>query len=183
MCKMFICVFVLLSAMLPTRAQYQQNKVEIIDMDAQMAVFSVEGYGSKKADALQNACMATIYKLLYTGVDGFNDNAPIVALSPENIKKNIWLSDMFRMEKRTYNSFCKNIEVDGEFEYTSNREYHCLVNVEVNYAYLLRMADTNGVTDKKDSPPAAQEKKEEKQVEPAAQPREEKTRRPGRVFL
>lgn len=180
---MFICVFVLLLAMLPTKAQYQQNKVEIIDMDAQMAVFSVEGYGPKKADALQNACMATIYKLLYTGVDGFNNNAPIVALPLENIKKNIWLSDMFRMEKRTYNSFCKNIEVDGEFEYTSNRECRCLANVEVNYAYLLRMAETNGVTDKKDSAPTAQEKEEEKQVAPS-QPHGERPRRQGnKIFL
>lgn len=142
--KKIYCMIVCLSVMLPISAQYSQNQVAILDSDAATSVFSVEGFGKGEEEAMDNACKATLYKLLYEGVEGFNDNAPIVS-SPKFQLTNLWLKNFFEGKNPTYRMYIGGVEFLGK---TST--VHC--NVVIKHNILFRDATMNGLVQKSNQP-------------------------------
>lgn len=145
MFKRIICSFVVcLSAVLPISAQYLQNHVAILDMDATTSVFSAEGFGANRNEAVENARQATLYKIMYEGVEGFNNNAPIV-VSSDYQRTNIWLKNFFEGKYASYKAFLGEVELVGDFDQRSTNEYHCFTNVVIKHDMLLRQANLQGV--------------------------------------
>ena len=136
---------VYLSAVWPTSAQYLQNRVEILDMDATTAIFSAEGFGQNRNEAIENARKATLYKIMYEGVEGFNNNEPIVA-SSDYQRTNIWLKSFFDGKYAAYKAFLGEVELIGDFDQRSSNEYHCYTNVIIKHDMLFRQANLQGVT-------------------------------------
>lgn len=146
MCKKKIwCIIVGLLVMLPISAQYSQNHVSILDMDATTAVFSTEGFGQNRSEAMENARKATLYKIMYEGVEGFNGNAPIVA-SSDFQRTNIWLNNFFDGKYAAYKAFLGEVELVGDFEQHSSNEYYCHIHVIIKHDMLFRQANLQGVT-------------------------------------
>ena len=168
--KRIYCMIVCLSAMLPISAQYSRNQVEILDMDNSTSVFSAEGFGRSKDEALENAYKAILYKVLYEGVEGFNDNKPIVA-SPDYQRTNLWLKDFFDGKTASYKVFRGGMELIGDFKQHPTDGYQCHANILIKHDMLLRQASSHGVTQQQNQPL--------RQVEPTEQETQEAEPKPA----
>ena len=139
-------MLVCLPGLLPANAQVYLSKVELVDFDndSKTAVFFSEGYGANKKDAVENSRIAVLRKLLYEGVEGINDDLPIIKRSADD---NVWLKDFFNGKAAPYNSFLGEIEVIGDFKETDMNQFYCKTHVVVKYGFLKRQAKIQGLTD------------------------------------
>ncbi len=130
---------------LTVAAQDSRARISIIDADAQTAVFTSDGFAADREEALENAYINVMQAILYSGVEGFNGGRPIVA-NAEHKRTNLWLGNMFTGKNPGYKQFCAGIELIDDFDRAASGQTHCRVNVIISHAYLLRRADTQGVT-------------------------------------
>ena len=139
---------ILLTALLlPTAllacAQGNREKVELLVDDGSTAIFCSEGFADNKKDAVDNACMAVLRKLLYDGVDSFNGSAPIVVTGQDT---NIWLKEFFTGKYAAYRQFIGAVELVGDFNAAPTGETHCCANVIIKYEQLMDQARIQGLT-------------------------------------
>ena len=74
------------------QAQYKGvGEVELLELDETTATFKAEGLSEKKKDVLEAATKNLFYKLLYEGVEGFNDDQKLVEQ-----EKKFWLENFFK---------------------------------------------------------------------------------------
>ena len=145
--RKYIKILFTLSCLLSTislQAQGGAENVELLIMDDTNAIFSSEGSGSDKKEALENSKIAVLKKILYDGVQDFNDGYPIVK---SGIGTNTWLRDLFDIGKNApYRGFLGAVELVGDFDTTPTGNSHCRTNVIVNHKMLLQYAEAQGVT-------------------------------------
>ncbi len=129
----------------PASAQDYLSKVELVDFDndSKTAVFYSEGYGANKKDAVENSRIAVLRKLLYEGVEGINNDRPIIKRSTND---NVWLKDFFSGKTAPYKSFLGEIEVIGNFTETDTKQVYCRTHVVIKYGFLMRQASIQGLT-------------------------------------
>lgn len=142
--EFIIIILVHLLAVMPADAQNQRGRVELVDMDYDTAVFFAEGFSSNKRDAIENARINVLRRLLYDGVEGFNDDKPIVAGGGSN---NLWLRDFFSGKNAPYKVYLGDVELIGDFNDTATGETHCNTYVVVKHEFLLRQAKIQGLTE------------------------------------
>ena len=93
----------------------------------------------KKKDVLEASTKKLFYKLLYEGVEGFNDDQKLVEQ-----EKKFWLENFFKGGDRApYNGFVKGVQLDGTIETLPTKEYRGFANVVVNYESLIRTLKIN----------------------------------------
>lgn len=178
--KSILCIIVCLLAIMPASAQYSKNRVALLDMDATTSVFYAEGFGKDRNDALENARKATLYKIMYEGVEDFNNNTPVVA-SSDYQRTNIWLRDFFTGDGKNsapYKAFLGDVELVGDYMKNAANEYSCIANVVIKHEMLFRQAGSQGVMQQSKTPvqkvtPTEQDVKEN-EVVPQAQPEKKK---------
>ena len=165
--RLLLLTLVHLLTVLSADAQSEKSRVEIVDMDYSTAVFYADGYASNKRDAIENARITVLRRLLYDGVEGFNDDKPIVAGVGSN---NIWLRDFFSGKNAPFKVYLGDVELIGDFENTNTGETHCVAYVVVKHEFLLRQAAIQGLTS-----PAANK--------PEATPTPTEKTKPKKTFL
>lgn len=143
--KRIITLCSLLLSMSALYAQDSRVKVELLTIDGPKAVFSSEGYGSDKKEAMENSQIEVLKKVLYEGVPDFNGSYPIVKSGRDT---NAWLRNLFADNGRStvYKSFVGEIELVGDFDTSPSGESHCRTNVVVYHQRLLKDAENQGVT-------------------------------------
>lgn len=134
-----------LLGLLPASAQDYLSKVELVDFDndSKTAVFFSEGYGTNKKDAVENSQKAVLRKLLYEGVEGINNDSPIVKRSA---KDHLWLQNFFNGKNAPYKSYLGEIEVIGSFTETDTKQVYCRTHVVIKYDFLMKQARIQGLT-------------------------------------
>lgn len=138
-------VIAMLNAASSAAGQDSRARISVVDADTQTTVFVSDGFAADREEALENAYVNVMQAILYSGVEGFNGGRPIVA-SAEYRRSNLWLSGMFGGKNPDYKQFCAGIELLGDFNRAASGETHCRANVVISHAYLLRKAETQGVT-------------------------------------
>ncbi len=133
----------LLLTSLSAAAQGQREQIELLVMEGNSAIFSSEGYASTKKDAVEQAQMAVLRRLLYDGVEGYNWGNPIVVSGQGT---NLWLNEFFTGKYPAYKNFISQVELVGDFHETPTGETHCYANVVVKCEQLLQQARSQGVT-------------------------------------
>ena len=123
-------------------AEDNRDKVEVLVVEENVAIFSAEGYASNKKEAILNAIKSVMYRLLYDGVEDFNDGSPIVASGHGT---NLWLKNFFDGEMPAYKNLVGGIEL-VDMDKSPSGEVHCKTNVIVRYTQLLQQATAQGVT-------------------------------------
>jgi hypothetical protein len=150
------CLLTTLSA----GAQGSREEIELLTMEGTTAIFSTEGFSNNKKDAVENSCIAVLRRLLYDGIEDFNQGSPIVSSGQGT---NLWLNEFFTGKYPTYKNFVGGVELVGDFDETPTGEIHCRTNVIIRYDQLMDQARVQGVTGSQQSPPqqtpAPQEKK------------------------
>ena len=139
---LFLFLSCLLTA-LSAGAQESREKIELLVMEENMAIFSAEGFAANKKDAVENASKAVLRRLLYDGVQDFNEGAPIVTTGQGT---NLWLNEYFEGKVPAYKAFVGDVELVGDFDSSPTGEIHCTTNVVVKYSQLMQQAATQGVT-------------------------------------
>lgn len=151
-----LCLLTTLSA----GAQGSREEIELLTIEGTTAIFSTEGFSNNKKDAVENSCIAVLRRLLYDGIEDFNQGSPIVSSGQGT---NIWLNEFFTGKYPTYKNFVGGVELVGDFDETPTGEIHCRTNVIIRYDQLMDQARVQGVTGSQQSPPqqtpAPQEKK------------------------
>lgn len=151
-----LCLLTTLSA----GAQGSREEIELLTIEGTTAIFSTEGFSNNKKDAVENSCIAVLRRLLYDGIEDFNQGSPIVSSGQGT---NIWLNEFFTGKYPTYKNFVGGVELVGDFDETPTGEIHCRTNVIIRYDQLMDQARVQGVTGSPQSPPqqtpAPQEKK------------------------
>lgn len=158
-----ITMLAVLSCLLTTLsagAQGSREEIELLTMEGTTAIFSTEGFSNNKKDAVENSCIAVLRRLLYDGIEDFNQGSPIVSSGQGT---NLWLNEFFTGKYPTYKNFVGGVELVGDFDETPTGEIHCRTNVIIRYDQLMDQARVQGVTGSQQSPPqqtpAPQEKK------------------------
>lgn len=151
-----LCLLTTLSA----GAQGSREEIELLTIEGSTAIFSTEGFSNNKKDAVENSCIAVLRRLLYDGIEDFNQGSPIVSSGQGT---NLWLNEFFTGKYPTYKNFVGGVELVGDFDETPTGEIHCRTNVIIRYDQLMDQARVQGVTGSQQSPPqqtpAPQEKK------------------------
>lgn len=151
-----LCLLTTLSA----GAQGSREEIELLTIEGTTAIFSTEGFSNNKKDAVENSCIAVLRRLLYDGIENFNQGSPIVSSGQGT---NLWLNEFFTGKYPTYKNFVGGVELVGDFDETPTGEIHCRTNVIIRYDQLMDQAQVQGVTGSQQSPPqqtpAPQEKK------------------------
>ncbi len=138
-----MCMLTTLSAC----AQDVYSTVELLDLDAATSVFFAEGRGVSEKEALENARINVLRKIIYEGTEGFNDGMPLVH-SSSAASQNPWLKNLFNGKVATYKTFLGGVELVGDFD-RDGSTYICKANVIIKHEYLKRQIDmqVNGVND------------------------------------
>ena len=126
-------------ASVPAYAQGIFATVELLDKDESTSVFHAEGKGVSESDALENARINVLRKIIYEGVVDFNDGKPLVRLSADT-GQNPWLKNLFDGKVATYKTFLDGVELVGDF-YRDASTYICKANVIVKHSFLKRQID------------------------------------------
>ena len=140
-----IFMLMCLLGLLPASAQYFPSKVGLVDYDdeTKTAVFFSEGYGANKKEAVENSRIVVLQKLLYEGVEGINNDFPIVKRSAKN---HLWLQNFFNGKNAPYKSFLGEIEVIGSFTETDTKQLYCRTHVVIKFDFLMKQARIQGLT-------------------------------------
>jgi hypothetical protein len=141
--KPLFATIAFLLATLPTGAQTNREKIELLVVEENTAIFSAEGYAATKKDAVENATKAVLQRLLYDGVQDFNGGNPIVVSGQGT---NLWLNEFFDGKIPTYKNFVGDVELVGDFDNTPSGEVHCNTNVIIKHTLLMQRAAAQGVT-------------------------------------
>lgn len=144
-----ILTTVCLLAALSAGAQDNREQIELLTMEGVSAVFSSEGFAPTKKDAVEQAKMAVLRRLLYDGVENFNFGEPIVT---SGFGTNLWLTEFFTGKYPAYKNFIDGIELIGNFDESAAGEVHCRANVIVKHELLMEQARTQGVTGQPSQP-------------------------------
>ena len=142
-CKPLFVTIAFLLTTLSAGAQNKREKIELLVMEENTAIFSAEGFAANKKDAIENATKATLHRLLYDGVQDFNGGDPIVVSGQGT---NIWLNGFFEGKLPAYKTFVGDVELVGDFNTSPSGEVHCTTNVIIKHALLLKRAVSQGVT-------------------------------------
>lgn len=144
----FLC---LLAALAASAQQTTPARVELLILDGEQAIFSSEGTGESKKDAVENSRMAVLRKLLHEGVEDYNQGLPIVSSGQTT---NLWLRDFFEGKTPAYKAFVGDVELVGDFLPMPSGEFSCQTNVVVYLGALLRNARSQGLMEEGDAAPA-----------------------------
>lgn len=131
---------------LPAYTQEVYTTVELLDKNDATSVFYAEGRGYNENDALENARINVLRKIIYEGVEGFNDGKPLLH-STSSSERNDWLKNLFTGKVATYKNFLGDIELVGDFD-RDGSTYICNANVMIKHRFLKRQIDmqVNGVS-------------------------------------
>lgn len=138
---LYIAIICLLAA-LTAGAQTRREKVELLVVEENTAIFCAEGFASSKKEALENAKKATLRQLLYDGVQDFNEGEPIVLSGHET---NLWLNEFFDGKQPAYKAFVSDVELVGDFITSPSGEVSCTANVVIKHAELMHRAENQGL--------------------------------------
>lgn len=76
--------------------------VELLEFDGKTALFAVEGLAAKKGDVLQSAKETLFDRLLYTGVEGLNDDRKLIGKSREELRTKDYAVNFFKKRMHAY---------------------------------------------------------------------------------
>lgn len=133
-----VCIFFSFGSMAQNNGQ-----VELLLIEGSTAIFSSEGSGSDKKAAIENSKINVMRKIMFDGVEDFNDGYPVAR---SRINSNAWLKGLFDEKNPGYKSFVGPVEVVGDFDRSPIGETHCRTNIMIKYKMLIQYAETQGVT-------------------------------------
>ncbi len=138
--KLFLFLTLVIGIAFNMGAQVKSvGEVELLEIDETTATFRAEGLSDKKKDVIDAATRNLFYKLLYEGVEGFNDDQKLVEQ-----EKKFWLENFFKGgDKAPYNGFVKGVQLEGPVTELPSKEYRGFVNIVVNYESLIRTLKIN----------------------------------------
>ncbi|GEM_PF-3541089 len=133
-----LCLLCMLASV-PAYTQGILATVELLDKDAATSVFCAEGKGVSESDALENARINVLRKIIYDGVVDFNGGMPLVRIGTDT-GQNPWLKNLFDGKVATYKTFLGGVELVGDFDRDAST-YICKANVVVKHSFLKRQID------------------------------------------
>lgn len=143
--RFLTCITVLLTSIYCVFAQQEEYTTSTTVLGVTDKLLSVESVGisAKKKDVLDNAIKSAFHTLFYYGVEGYNDNKPILA------KDNTYFKDKF-FDKR-YPMFVASSELITKPEKLSDGRYTAKVKVDIYIASLMRDLVIEGLAPKQAS--------------------------------
>ena len=76
--------------------------VELLEFDGKTALFAVEGIAAKKGDVLQSAKETLFDRLLYTGVEGLNNDRKLMNKPREELRTKDYAVNFFKKRMHAY---------------------------------------------------------------------------------
>ena len=76
--------------------------VELLEFDGKTALFAVEGIAAKKGDVLQSAKETLFDRLLYTGIEGLNNDRKLMNKPREELRTKDYAVNFFKKRMHAY---------------------------------------------------------------------------------
>lgn len=125
------------------------GKVELLEFDGKTALFAVEGIAAKKGDVLQSAKETLFDRLLYTGVEGLNNDRKLVNKPREELKTKDYAVNFFKKRMHAYlkqDPSGKNVQFEALGQVTAGSGgYSCVYLIPIKYNILIRDLKTEGL--------------------------------------
>jgi hypothetical protein len=141
----FIHSAVLVFSAVTLSAQVNHSgSVELLDAseDNTQVLFQVDGIAAKKGDVALSARETVFYKLFYEGVEGVNDDAPMVTKS-----KNYYVENFFAKRNPAMNRFVVLEELKGAVNRNVDGQYIGTYELTINLKALVNALNKAGATD------------------------------------
>lgn len=123
--------------------------VELLEFDGKTALFAVEGIAAKKGDVLQSAKETLFDRLLYTGVEGLNNDRKMVNKPREELKTKDYAVNFFKKRMHAYlkqDPSGKNVQFEALGQVTAGSGgYSCVYLIPIKYNILIRDLKTEGL--------------------------------------
>jgi|GEM_PF-1539973 len=123
--------------------------VELLEFDGKTALFAVEGIAAKKGDVLQSAKETLFDRLLYTGVEGLNNDRKLVNKPREELKTKDYAVNFFKKRMHAYlkqDPSGKNVQFEALGQVTAGSGgYSCVYLIPIKYNILIRDLKTEGL--------------------------------------
>jgi len=123
--------------------------VELLEFDGKTALFAVEGIAAKKGDVLQSAKETLFDRLLYTGVEGLNNDRKLVNKPREELKAKDYAVNFFKKRMHAYlkqDPSGKNVQFEALGQVTAGSGgYSCVYLIPIKYNILIRDLKTEGL--------------------------------------
>lgn len=120
------------------------GSVELLDAsdDNTQVLFQVDGIAAKKGDVAQSARETVFYKLFYEGVEGINDEKPLVTKP-----KNYYVENFFSKKNPALNRFVILEELKGAINKNVDGQYVGTYELTMNLKALVNALNKAGATD------------------------------------
>ena len=120
------------------------GSVELLDAsdDNTQVLFQVDGIAAKKGDVAQSARETVFYKLFYEGVEGINDEKPLVTKP-----KNYYVENFFSKKNPALNRFVILEELKGAINKNTDGQYVGTYELTMNLKALVNALNKAGATD------------------------------------
>lgn len=152
MFRRFIIALAAVALMSGATALAQVNHsgtVELLEFDGKTALFAVEGIAAKKADVLQSAKETLFDRLLYTGVEGINDDRKLMNKPREELKTKDYAVNFFKKRMHAYlkpDATGKNVQFEALGQaLTVTEGYSCVYLIPIKYNVLIRDLKAEGL--------------------------------------
>ncbi len=123
--------------------------VELLEFDGKTALFAVEGIAAKKGDVLQSAKETLFDRLLYTGVEGLNNDRKLVNKPREELKTKDYAVNFFKKRMHAYlkqDPSGKNVQFEALGQVTAGSGgYSCVYLIPIKYNILIRDLKAEGL--------------------------------------
>ena len=145
--KARIIIFAVLSCIVagPLNAQIRHDgSVELLDVsdDNTRALFQVDGIAAKKGEIALSARETVFYKLFYEGVEGVNDDKPLVTKA-----KNYYVENFFSKKNPAMNRFIVLEEQKGDVIRNTDGLFIGSFEMTINLKALMNALNKAGATD------------------------------------
>lgn len=118
--------------------------VELLSFNGTTALFRVETAAAKKVDVELFAKETVFEQLFYAGVEGINDDAPLVQ-TKKPLKNFSFLTNFFKGKNAPMSTYIEKTELLGNIQSKSG-EFTAKYAVSVKYKFLYKTMEQNKLT-------------------------------------
>lgn len=142
MLRKFLIPLLTFCAILPCAAQDYTADATLLRTEESYIVLECSGIARNKKEAVEMAKKSAVYTYLYIGVNGFDNNRPLLGRNPSEEAQE-YANRI--LETSSYANYIRNCTISDNINKTANRDVQVLAKIELYHVSLKRTLENAGV--------------------------------------
>lgn len=142
MLRKFLIPLLILCAALPCAAQDYTADATLVRAEDSYIVLECSGIARNKKEAIEMAKKSAVYTYLYIGVNGFDNNRPLLGRNPSEEAQE-YANRI--LETSSYANYIRNCTISDNINKTANRDVQVFATIELYHVSIKRTLEKAGV--------------------------------------